>query len=57
MKKLDESKIDAAAGQRKIVIVTGANQGIGRSIAKRISSVKDSKNKEYIYEVVIVCRK
>ena len=42
--------------QCKMVIVTGANQGIGRSIAKRISSIKDEASKQYIYSVVIICR-
>eukprot|EP01084_Bolivina_argentea_P308831 534116_1 len=55
-KKMDNDNIEMTAGERKIAIVTGANQGIGRSIAKRISSIKDSNDKEYIYEAVIICR-
>jgi len=38
----------------KIAIITGANQGIGRSVAKRIAALKDKDG--HLYSVVIVCR-
>eukprot|EP01083_Nonionella_stella_P036183 98752_1 len=52
----DENEMELKAAERKIVIVTGANQGIGRSIAQRIGSIKMNKHTKYEYEVVIICR-